>query len=184
MTDKLLPMPAEFDELPGSKVVLRPFAAADITDEYVAWLNDPEVVKYSNQRFVRHTLESCRRYCEGFAGTANLFVSVRSKADGAAIGTMTAYASLHHQTVDIGIMIGRRSVWGTGMGQGAWNILLNWFIDERRVRKVTAGTMRCNAPMVKLMERSGMKLEAIRPQQELLDGIPQDMLYYGKFRDQ
>jgi RimJ/RimL family protein N-acetyltransferase len=69
------------------------------------------------------------------------------------------------------------------MGQDAWNTLLNWFIDERRVRKVTAGTMRCNAPMVKLMERSEMTLEAVRPQQELLDGVPQDMLYYGKFRD-
>jgi RimJ/RimL family protein N-acetyltransferase len=43
--------------------------------------------------------------------------------------------------------------------------------------------MRCNAPMVKLMERSGMTLEAVRPQQELLDGVPQDMLYFGKFRD-
>jgi RimJ/RimL family protein N-acetyltransferase len=183
MTDRKHAVPAAFDELPGSKVVLRPFAAADITDDYRVWLNDPEVVKYSNQRFVSHTLESCRRYYEGFAGSANLFVSIRSTVDGTAIGTMTAYASPHHQTVDIGIMIGRRSVWGSGMGQDAWNTLLNWFIDERRVRKVTAGTMRCNAPMVKLMERSEMTLEAVRPQQELLDGVPQDMLYYGKFRD-
>lgn len=183
MTDKGLPVAVEFDTLSGSKVVLRPFVAADITDEYVAWLNDAEVVKYSNQRFVSHTLESCRRYYDGFAGTANRFVSVRSMVDGAAIGTMTAYASPYHQTVDIGIMIGRRSVWGNGMGQDAWNTLLNWFFDERRVRKATAGTMRCNAPMIKLMERSGMTLEAIRPQQELLDEIPQDMLYYGKFRD-
>ncbi len=183
MTDKALLMHAEFDRLQGAKVVLSPFSVEDITDEYVAWLNDPEVVKYSNQRFVSHTLESCRRYYQGFAGSANLFVSVRSKADGTAIGTMTAYVSPHHQTVDIGIMIGCRSVWGTGMGQDAWNTLLNWFIGERRVRKVTAGTMRCNAPMVKLMERSAMTLEAIRPQQELLDGVPQDMLYFGKFRD-
>jgi RimJ/RimL family protein N-acetyltransferase len=183
MTDKAPSMEAEFDRLQGAKVVLSPFSAADITDEYVAWLNDPEVVKYSNQRFLRHTMESCRRYYEGFAGSPSLFVSVRSQAYGMAIGTMTAYASPHHQTVDIGIMIGRRSVWGTGMGQDAWNTLLRWFSDERRVRKVTAGTMRCNAPMVKLMERSGMKLEAIRPQQELLDGVPQDMVYYGKFRD-
>lgn len=176
-------MEAKFSTLQGSKVILRPFVADDITSEYVGWLNDPEVVKFSNQRFISHTLESCRHYFESFVGSGNLFVSIRSKVDGQAIGTMTAYASPHHHTMDIGIMIGRRSVWGTGMGQDAWNTLLKWLIDERRIRKVTAGTMRCNAPMIKVIERSGMKLEAIRVLQELLDGIPQDLLYYGKFRD-
>lgn len=165
-------------------MVLRPFTAADITTEYVGWLNDPEVVKYSNQRFVHHTAASCRRYFDGFAGSANLFLSVRTMADDVAVGTMTAYASPHHQTVDIGILIGRRAVWGTGIGQDAWNTLLNWLIQERGIRKVTAGAMRCNRAMVKVMERSGMKLEAVRSGQELLGDIPQDIVYFGKFREQ
>lgn len=176
-------MATAFDTLVGSKILLRPFTLADITPEYVAWLNDPEVVRYSNQRFARHTEESCRRYYDTFIDSPNLFVSVRMKSDDLAVGTMTAYLFPHHETVDIGIMIGRRSVWGAGLGQDAWDTLLNWFIDERRIRKVTAGTMRCNLPMIKLMERSGMVLEAVRPEQELLDGAPQDLLFYGKFRD-
>ncbi|MCC6247256.1 MAG: hypothetical protein IT499_05810, partial [Rubrivivax sp.] len=36
--------------LRGRRVRLRPFTAADITDAYIGWLNDPEVVRYSNQR--------------------------------------------------------------------------------------------------------------------------------------
>lgn len=176
-------MVATFDSLSGSKVVLRPFESTDITAEYIAWLNDPQVVRYSNQRFVRHTEESCRCYYESFANTANLFVSVRMPGDDLAVGTMTAYVSSQHETVDLGIMIGRRSVWGGGVGQDAWNTLLEWFIVQRRIRKATAGTMRCNQPMIKLMERSGMTLEAMHPKQELLDAVPQDLLYYGKFRD-
>lgn len=172
-----------FDTLVGSKVLLRPFTLADITPEYVAWLNDPVVVRYSNQRFLRHTEESCRRYYDTFANTPNLFVSVRTKSDNLTVGTMTAYVSPHHETVDIGIMIGRRSVWGSGLGQDAWDTLLDWFLNERRIRKVTAGTMRCNRAMIKLMERSGMVIEAVRREQELLNGIPEDILLYGKFRD-
>jgi hypothetical protein len=34
-----------------------------------------------------------------------------------------------------------------------------------------------------LMERSGMKIEATRIGQELLDGRPQDLVYFGKFCD-
>jgi ribosomal-protein-alanine N-acetyltransferase len=167
----------------GSKVRLNLFESTDITQEYISWLNDPEVVRYSNQRFSLHNEESCRRYLNSFENTDNLFVSVRTKSDDALVGTMTAYRSIQHRTVDIGIMIGCRAVWGAGIGQDAWDTLLQWFADQRQVRKITAGAMRCNLPMIKLMERSGMLLEAVRPKQELLNGVPQDLLYYGKFCD-
>jgi RimJ/RimL family protein N-acetyltransferase len=96
---------------------------------------------------------------------------------------MTAYVSKPHQTVDIGIMVGRRAVWGGGIGQDAWNTLVSWFLRQGSIRKVTAGTMQSNGAMIKIIERSGLLLEAVRPKQELLNGLPQDILYYGKFRD-
>lgn len=173
----------EFSSLIGEKVILKPFAEGDITSEYVSWLNDPEVAKYSNQRFRKHTVASCANYLAGFAGTDNLFIKIERKSDGLFVGTMTAYVSRPHGTVDIGIMVGRRSVWGSGIGQDAWNMLIGWFLRQDAIRKVTAGTMRANGAMRKLMERSDMVLEAERPKQELLDGVPHDLLYYGKFSD-
>lgn len=172
-----------FDPLPGKQVFLRPFTLADISAEYIAWLNDPRVVRYSNQRFLTHTRESCRRYFESFLSTSNLFLSIRMRADDLAIGTMTAYVSPFHGTADVGIMVGRSSVWGRGIGQDAWETLLSWLFEQAKIRKVTAGTMRSNVAMVRIMERSGMMHEATRAGQELLDGIPQDLLYFAKFRD-
>jgi RimJ/RimL family protein N-acetyltransferase len=172
-----------FDALSGDGVRLRPFAFADITPEYVAWLNDPVVVRYSNQRFITHTEPSCRRYFESFRATPNLFLSIRTKADDLPVGTMTAYVALHHGTVDVGVMIGRRTAWGKGMGQDAWDTLLKWLLVQSSIRKVTAGAMRSNAAMIRIMERAGMAHEATRAEQELLDGIPQDLLYFAKFRD-
>jgi ribosomal-protein-alanine N-acetyltransferase len=172
-----------FVRLEGEKTVLMPFAAADISADYVGWLGDPEVVRYSNQRFVTHSAESCARYLESFAGTGNLFLKILRKSDGVHVGTMTAYYSVPHRTVDVGIMVGRRDAWGKGIGQDAWNTLLAWLLEQACIRKLTAGTMRCNGAMVRLMERSGMSLEAVRPDQELLDGAPQDLVYYGKFPD-
>lgn len=96
---------------------------------------------------------------------------------------MTVYVSVPHGTADVGIMVGCRTVWGQGIGSDAWSTMLAWLLETVGVRKVTAGTMRCNLAMVRLMEGSGMVLEAVRPMQELLDGIPQDIVLYGKFRD-
>lgn len=172
-----------FHEVTGEKIVLRRFTMEDITPEYISWLNDPEVVRYSNQRFTRHTRETCTQYLKSFEKSPNLFLSVRAKEGATAIGTMTAYVSPHHGTVDMGIMIGKGAARGQGLGQDAWNTLLAWFIGRDEIRKVTAGTMRANGAMLRLMEKAGMQHEATRVGQELLDGVPQDILYYAKFPD-
>lgn len=171
------------DTLTGHLVVLQPFQEADVTSEYVSWLNDPQVVRFSNQRFRQHSLASCREYVAAFHGSSNCFLKILRQEDGRMVGTMTAYTAAHHGTVDMGIMLGCRSAWGQGLGQDAWDTLLCWLLGMARVRKVTAGAMRCNLAMVRIMERSGMSLEAVRPSQELLDGEPQDLVYFGKLND-
>jgi RimJ/RimL family protein N-acetyltransferase len=168
--------------LVGKKVKLAPFTEADITEEYVRWLNDPLVTRFSNQRFIEHNHESCRRYLEGFEGSANLFVSIKRTEDERAIGTMTAYIAAQHGTADIGILIGNRSVWGKGYGQDAWDTLAEFLLTRRNMRKLTCGTLACNDAMIRLAERAGMQLEARRRAQELVDGEPVDVLYFARFQ--
>ena len=179
---------AEFT-LQGSKVLLKRFTESDIDEAYIGWLNDAEVVRFSNQRFLRHDRESSMRYLATFEDTDNLFISIRSLSDdrpvgtqiGTQIGTMTAYVSKHHGTVDVGIMIGDKSVWGSGYGQDAWNTFTDWLLARGDIRKLTAGTLACNHGMIKLMERSGMEYEATRKAQEIVDSQEEDILYYAKF---
>lgn len=165
--------------LEGARVTLDSFTQADIGDAYVGWLNDPEVVRFSNQRFRTHSAESCRAYLASFAGSDNLFLAIRRREDGAHIGTMTVYRSIPHGTADVGIMVGERG--GGGYGQDAWDTLLGWLLGRGDIRKVTAGTLACNTGMVRLMQRSGMTLEGTRRAQELVEGEPQDIVLYGKF---
>jgi [ribosomal protein S5]-alanine N-acetyltransferase len=166
----------------GEKVRLRKFTETDITDRYIAWLNDAEVVRFSNQRFIRHDHSSCLRYFQSFKESDNFFVSICRLDDGSPIGTLTAYISTQHQTVDVGILLGDKSVWAQGYGQEAWNLMTHWLLYDRGgLRKLTAGTLACNYGMIKLMERSGMKLEAIRYRQEIVDDCPTDIVYYSRF---
>ena len=167
--------------LKGEKVLLRSFTASDINEAYIGWLNDTDVVRYSNQRFLRHDQDSCLRYLASFEGTDNLFISVRRLPDDSPVGTLTAYMSSHHGTVDVGILIGDKSVWGMGYGQDAWNTLTNWLLERDDIRKLTAGTLACNYGMIKLMERSGMHHEATRREQEIVNTQAVDILYYAKF---
>lgn len=171
-----------FKILAGQQVDLRRFTAADITANYMGWLHDAEALRYSNQRFRSHTRESCQAYLDSFTGTPNLFLAIELRADHRVIGTMTAYVATPHGTADMGILVGDRSVWGRGIGLDAWQTLLGYLLGTVRLRKITGGTLRCNRAMVRIMERSGMGLEAVRSQQEIVDGKPEDALYYARFR--
>ena len=165
----------------GRMVKLAPFNEEDITDEYVGWLNNPVVTRFSNQRFIEHNHENCRRYLDGFEGSPNLFLSVRRLQDDRPIGTMAAYIAPQHGTADLGILIGDPSAWGQGYGQDAWGALAELLLRQPAMRKITCGTLACNQAMIRLAERSGMELEARRVAQELIDGQPVDVLYFARF---
>ncbi|TRW97075.1 GNAT family N-acetyltransferase [Candidatus Methylobacter oryzae] len=167
-------------QLAGRLVTLRPFTGADITPVYIGWLSDPELMKFSNQRFRSHSAASCRDYLASFQGSDNLFLAITD--DGQLVGTMTAYVSKVHQTADIGLLIGSQSQ-GKGFGKDAWETLMA-YLFRSGIRKVTGGTLRCNKAMVRIMESAGMQPDGVRKGQELVYGKPEDILYFARFNSQ
>ena len=168
-------------KLTTERLLLRPFEPADIDERYLGWLQDSEVTRFSNQRFNCHTMESCYAYQNSFNGSTNTFLMLEHREDKVPIGTITIYRDRHHGTADIGIMLGNKDYWRKGLGLEAWSAVLKELLQELEIRKVTGGAARPNIGMVKIMEDSGMTLEAVRQQQELIEGQPVDLLYYARF---
>lgn len=162
--------------LQGQQVTLHSFTDADVTPDYVGWLSDPVLMQFSNQRFRQHSADSCRAYAASFAGSGNLFLAIRHQ--GELVGTMTAYRSAVHGTADIGLLVGRP---GRGYGRDAWATLLDYLLAQG-TRKVTGGTLRCNVAMVRIMQACGMQPDGVRQAQELVAGVPQDILYFARFQ--
>ena len=168
----------------GHLVRLRVFTEANITDTYLSWLNDPEVVKFSNQRFLRHTSRTSLEYLKSFDDTDNLLLAVYLKDTEKYIGTMSVYFSVAHETADIGLMIGDKAYWYSGVGGDAWSTVLSFLLDILKIRKVTGGTLECNSGMVKILTKSGMKPDGVRIAHELIDHQPHNVLHFAKFLGQ
>jgi len=164
----------------GKKVILEKFTERHLTSEYVGWLNNKDIVRFSNQRFYRHTLASCQQYLSSFDGSDNLFLAIL--VDDVFVGTMTAYIRNVHQIADMGIMLSQQ-VWGQGIGLDAWQTLMDYLL-KRGIRKVTGGTLRCNVAMHKIMLRAGMVPDGVRVDQELVAGCAVDVLYFAKFNSE
>jgi ribosomal-protein-alanine N-acetyltransferase len=163
---------------PDGSLNIRPITEDDITPNYVDWLNDQSLMRYSNQRFINHTLATSLSYLATFTKTDNLFLAICDAGD-QMVGTMTAYRNMNHRTVDLGILIGREFT-GKGFGKVAWEIMISYFTNDGVTRKITAGCVSPNQAMIKLAEGCGMVLEGRRVDQEVCANVPVDILLFGK----
>ena len=169
-------------DTPNLRIV--PFGPEHLTERYVGWLNDPEVVNYSEQRHRRHDSHACRAYLASFARSDDQFCAIIERPLGLGhIGNLTVTVDRPNLTADLAIMIGERRAWGRGYGQVAWRAVLEELLIGQELRKVTAGCMAENAAMIAVMERSGMTFECRRKAQFLLDGRSVDAVHYARFAD-
>ena len=98
-------------------VVLRYFDYSFITNEYINWLNNPELTKYSEQRHLKHTFESCKEYCEAFHNSTNFLFAIIDSESNEHVGNINAYIDIYNGTADMGILVGKGN---KGYGYIAW----------------------------------------------------------------
>lgn len=143
------------------RLVIVPFGEEHMTERYVSWLNDSEVVRHSRQRERVHTLESCREYLASFEGTPNRFWALVARDEQLGhIGNANAYVD--GRSADVGILIGERGAWGHGYGSEAFAAICRHLLEEDGLDEVTAGTLPENGGMVAVMRKAGMQVERVR----------------------
>lgn len=176
--------------LSTSRLLLRPYYAGMVTEDHVRWLNDPEVVRYSEQRHKRHTIESVHAYVNDVNTTGSSHIWAIDVVEPAAfnleedhifIGTITTHIDKPNGVANIGILIGEKGFWGKGYGQEAWLTVCNWLF-EQGIRKIEMGCHYENRAMRNLAMTCGMHLEGVRHDHFVVDGKPQHLLLYAKMK--
>lgn len=171
-------------ELPikTSRLIIENFSEKHISPRYISWLNDPEVVKYSEQRHVKHDKESCINFFNSFKGGVNSFLALIADDQSLGhIGNITTTMNIPNGSVDIAILIGEKKVWGQGYGLEAWRAVMDAIIQMRKIRKITAGCMSENKAMLSIMEKSEMVYEYTKPKMFLLEGREVDSIHYATY---
>ncbi|TRZ93414.1 MAG: N-acetyltransferase [Rhodocyclaceae bacterium] len=175
---------SETPQITTRRLTIVPFTERFLTPQYVGWLNDPEVVRFSTQRRRVHTLESCRDYWQSYFGTPHRFWAiVEHERNLGHIGNMNAYIDPHDQVADIGILIGNKAAWRLGYGLEAWRALCGYLFGSEVVRKISAGCLAANLPMASIMSRAGMVPDGVRAGHSLFEGKPMDIIHAALFKE-
>lgn len=150
--------------LTSERLSLRPMTAADASETYVRWLNDPAVNQYSEYRFTTHTLATVRVYLERTCADEHThFFAIVTRDDGRHIGNAKlGPVDTNHRRASFGIMIGERDAWGKGYATEALAILERYAFDALGLHKLTAGAVVENVGSVRMLEKRGFTVEGRR----------------------
>ena len=153
-----------------------------VSQDYVSWLNDHEVNQYLESRFTTHTIESTRAYVATMlASQENLLLGIASHMLDRHVGNIKlGPIDRNHLTGEIGILIGDRAAWGKGIGTWAVCLMAEIARCQLSLRRVTAGCYASNVGSQRAFEKAGFVVEAVRKQQYLLNGEPEDVVLMGQ----
>ncbi len=135
------------------------FEKQHLTSQYVGWLNDPEVVQFSEQRHKKHTIKSCTSYFNQQKRSDNLFLAIEFKNLNKTIkhlGNIGVFIDRNNAYGDISILIGEKEFWGKGTAYHSIKGILPYLFEKEKLNLISCGTASCNLGMIKVMEKLGM----------------------------
>ena len=172
--------------LESRQIVLRDLGTEDVTPAYVNWMNDSEVVQYTESRFSKHTMESIKSFVLSCCkNPAVVLFGMFSKESGTHIGNIKlGPINWYHGLADLALIIGSREFWGRGIASEAITLVSRYAFLEFHLNKITAGCYSTNKASGKAFLKSGFTIEAVRPRHyrcgnQLVDGVELGLLNPG-----
>ncbi len=172
---------AELKVLTSSRLSLIPFKEEHISDDYIKWLNDPEVNRFLEVRFVHQTYETVLTYLRSFYGDTEKYMwGICPNDITRLIGTATlSNINHHHRLGVIGLMIGEKEYWGKGYGTETIKLVVGYAFRSLNLHKVTAGAVADNQGSVKAFQKAGFEIEGRAKSHSFCDGVYRDSVCMG-----
>ena len=117
---------------------------SDATPRYVAWLADPEVNRYLETRFQRHSQDDVVRYIDTMGKAADaVFLAIIRLADELHLGNLRlGEIDPYHRTATVALLIGEKTAWGQGYGSEAIALAGRYAFETLGLRKLTRAATR------------------------------------------
>jgi RimJ/RimL family protein N-acetyltransferase len=135
----------------------------DVSDAYVAWMNDREINKFLESRFLNHTRKSISNFVH--EAENNPFVDlfgIYDRTTNVHIGNIKVdYTNRCHNRGDIGLIIGEKNFWGKGLATEAIREITLYGFNDIGLDKISAGCFESNIGSLKAFKNVGYVVEGV-----------------------
>jgi len=168
------------DVFESERLIYRCIDPDDVTQEYVDWLNEPEVNQFLESRFISHDLESTRKYVDSVNINKNgLLFGIFIKKNRKHIGNVGLTIDPNHKKASLGLLIGDKESWGKGVACEIFKAVVRYAFNHLDLFKVYCGVYVSNIGSIKALKRAGFKEEGRCRLHCICNGKREDSLYLG-----
>jgi len=167
--------------LQTTRLRLRALEPSDLNATYLGWLNDPEVNRYLETRFLPQTMEALHNYWQAHRDDpASPWFAICLAADARHIGNIKL-GPIHwqHRRADLSLFIGDRRCWGQGFASEAIARVRDWAFAELDLHKLSAGIYAGNLGSRRAFEKCGFELEGTLRHEVVCSGERLDIWRLG-----
>ncbi len=167
------------------RIHLRLLSPEDVTEAYVAWLMNPVVNRYLENRWSAQTLESVKSYVAAMnASSHDYMFGIFLNDTGEHIGNIkVGGVNWIHRYGDVGLLIGEPKAWGQGYGTEAIALATAFAFRELSLNKLIAGIYANNPGSYKAFMKAGYREVGRMEKHRLSQGELVDEILVEKLRD-
>ncbi len=143
----------------GQRIYLKILSPDDVTEAYLSWMHDSEVLQYLESKFRSQTMDSLRNFVQAVNDSPTdfmfgMFLSDSNQHIGnIKIGDITFL----HRRGDVGLIIGEKTAWGKGYATEAIELVTRYAFEELNLNKLTAGMYKVNQGSYKAFIKAGYR---------------------------
>lgn len=147
--------------LSSERLMLEPLSLIHLSQEYVNWLNDPEVNVYLDSGG-GYTMEKLENFLKEIQDKNILFWAILLKKSHKHIGNIKINpVNLKHGLCEYGILLGDKNEWGKGFAKEASLTVIDYCFNTLNLRKMTLGVVENNVRGVELYKKIGFEVEGV-----------------------
>ena len=173
------------------EIFLKELNVSDVSKNYVSWLNDYEIVKYTEQKYKKHTLKNVKsfvfekrksksEFLYGIYLKKNFTNKVKKKNNQQHVGNIKlGVINFHHKYAYISYFVGDKRVWGKGIATKAIAAIIKIAAKKFKLKKLIAGAYAKNIGSIRVLEKNNFVKEAILKDKLLFQKKRHDHILYG-----
>ena len=164
-------------------LTLKKLNSKNINIEYLKWMNDKEVTKFTEQRFKKHSLLDIKNFVREKNKSKNEFlygIFLKKNNSKTHIGNIKlGPVNFVHKKGQISYFIGEKELWGKGYTTLAIKEIIK-VAKKMGLKKVKACFLEMNIGSKKVLEKNNFKLEGKMKSEIIYEGKRYSEYWFGK----
>ena len=167
----------------SSEISLQILTENLVTQSYVSWLNEYEIMALTEQVGLNHTMESTKNYVHSCYHNSLIYFFGIFFNDRHIGNIKLGPINEKHSTAEISYVIGCREYWGQGIASKVINAILLFGFTELGLHKISASAYENNIGSIKALLKNKMKIEGTFKENLLYENKRIDLISLGVLKN-